>query len=121
MAILGPDIGIDTTTGDLKFVDGDLQLVVDPVQAIRIRLLTILGEWFLDPTIGIPYFTNIFVKNPNLDLIRSIFTNEIINTPGVLEVTQMTLDYDVNTRSLTVNWAANTDEDELSDILEVTI
>ena len=110
---LGPDILLDHATGDLDFVDGDLVLSSDVRQATTIRLLTFLGEWFLDTTRGLPYLTDIFGKPLRPELVRSLYRNEIVNTPGVDEVLVITLDFDTTTRKLDVSWTATDDDSEI--------
>jgi hypothetical protein len=71
-------------------------------QLVAQRLKTFYGEWFLNNSIGIPYFQKILEKNPNPATIEAIFTKEIIDTDGVLEITSMDLDIDNSLRSLAV-------------------
>jgi len=69
---------------------------------IRQRLLTNLrtfqGEWFLDTTIGVPYFQEIFIKNPNPETVASFIKNEILNTEGVDDIASFSIDYDAASR-----------------------
>ena len=53
------DLKLDTTTHDLVIENYDLVLVdgIDLVrQAIKQRLLLVSEEWFLDDTIGVPWY-----------------------------------------------------------------
>lgn len=63
------------------------------VEAIRLRLLArlqfFLGEWFLDTRQGMPYFQAVFIKNPELTLIQSIFRRAILSTPGVSSIIRL--------------------------------
>lgn len=97
--------------GDLALVDGDLQLV-SGVEAIRqdaqLRLRFIRGEWFLDPTVGVPYFQDVFVKNPDLARIRAVLIDELRRTPGIVEVPELTVTLDSATRRLTGTFRAVT-------------
>ena len=119
--ILGPDILLNDSTHDLLFEDGDLVFGVDVAQAVKINLLTFAGEWFLDPSLGVPYVASIFKKTPNLDLIRTLLQEVIISTPGVGAITEFTLDFNETTRDLSVVWKATTDESEIGDVLQVSI
>lgn len=116
MAILGPDVLLDTTTHDLNFVDADLVLSADVAQAVKINLLFVQGDWFLNRSAGLPYFEKIFVKTPNLDHVAAIFRRAIVDTPGVGEIIRFVIDFDANTRTLTLDWAANTDDEEIGDV-----
>ncbi len=98
-------LGVD---GDLEMNKmGDLQLTMkgDAVrQYVQQRLRTFLGEWFLDLDVGVPYFQDILVKNPNINQIDGIFKNIILTTPGVVELLSFTMDFDQTVRSLTVEF-----------------
>lgn len=74
-------------------------------QLLKERLQTFLGEWFLDIEIGIPYFQDILKKNVSLNTIANIFKNEILQTPGVIELEKFDLDYNENTRELSLSFA----------------
>ncbi len=89
------DIALDLTPtsptfNDLLIVNGNLVLV-DGVGAIqqhvvqRIRIF--LGEWFMDNTIGIPFFDQVLIKNPDQSKIDAIFQNVILGTPGMEQLT----------------------------------
>jgi hypothetical protein len=97
--------------------DGDLILVEDLdsiVQHLTIRLQFFLGEWFLDERIGFPYFEEVLRKAPDLNVVRSLFRDAILTTPGVLAVTELNLDYDGTTRTLSVSFRAATTEGPLT-------
>lgn len=92
-------------SGDLAIVNGDFALVSgvdETVQFIKQRLRLFLAEWFLDETLGLPYFDDVFIKNPNPAALDSIFKKYIINLPGVQELTAFSLDFDPATRNLTI-------------------
>ena len=44
---------------------GDISITDSVRQAIRVRLRWFFQEWRLGPEIGIPYYEEILVKNPN--------------------------------------------------------
>lgn len=56
------------------------------LQRIKVRFRFFLGEWFLDQRLGIPYYRDILVKNPDTLLITSIFRKALLMTPGVRSV-----------------------------------
>lgn len=84
-------------TGDLLLttVNGGktLTLVTDKVQwaaqKLTNRFLFFLGEWFLDTTQGLPYFQQIAVKNPNLRVLKQIFTKVILSTPPIVSINSL--------------------------------
>jgi hypothetical protein len=101
---------LDAVTGDLSL---PLKEVTDPLgsiaQAVRIRLQFFLGEWFLDLSVGVPYFEQILIKNPDVRNVQGLIRKEILATPGVLSLLALKLVYDSAGRELTVTYTANTD------------
>lgn len=95
---------IDLSTGDIQLTSG-LEAIA---QALRIRLKFFKGEWFLSPDVGMPYFEKIFVKNPSVQLINSIFRKAILACPGVKDVKDIVPNYDPNTRKLSLSFSATT-------------
>lgn len=68
---------------NLKLTEDNLESVA---QKIKIRLLRYFGEWFLDNTVGVPYFQEILKKGTSKDYIDTLFIDEISNTVGVRRV-----------------------------------
>lgn len=110
------DLALDTnpdspTFNDVQVVNGDL-LLVDGKAAIKQhviqRLRIFLGEWFLDNTIGLPFFDQILVKNPDKSKIDAIILNTILGTPGIQQVSTYSVDSDFTRRMLRVNFEAMT-------------
>lgn len=98
--------------GDIKVVEGDVLLTtgVDAIrQHLEIRLQTFLGEWFLDQRIGVPYFEDVFKKNPDLTVLNAVFTKAILDTPGVNSLGSLSFDLQSG-RQLAITFSAVTDE-----------
>jgi hypothetical protein len=77
---------LQTQNGDLDFTQGlrlTTTLAQFVAQRVRSRLLFFLGEWFLDTRQGVPYFLQVFVSNPDIPLVTSLFRRVIEETPGV--------------------------------------
>jgi len=105
------DLALDDTTWDLYLEDRDLAFVsgIDAIkQNLKQRLQTFKGENEFDTQAGMPYFQDIFKKNPDPILIRSAFVNAIVGTPGVIELSDIEFDLDQSTRELTVTFRAIT-------------
>lgn len=105
------DLLLDLVEHDLVITNYDLTLVsgADQVrQAVKMRLLTIFSEWFLDTRVGIHYFDVVCTKNPDPSLIDSIMKATIIETPGIKELLSYTSELDKVHRSLTITFEANT-------------
>lgn len=110
------DIALDVD-GDLDISAGDLVLVSDAdavLQAVRIRLQFFKGEWYLDESAGLPYFQDILVKNPDMNVLQFLFRKAILETPGITTVNALTLSFDSAARSLSVSYRASSDVGELS-------
>ena len=112
----------DPTTGDLVFTNNQLTFVdgADQVkQSIIQRFRTFAGEWFLDTSLGIPYFQNVLVKNPNLTLIESYFKNELWAVPGVLSIITFSLNFDPVARTISISCSVQSSAGPIQ--VEVTI
>ncbi len=104
---------IDNTTGDLAITDNKFTFnsgVESIRQHLQIRLRIALGEWFLDETIGVPYFQDIFKKNPNYVNVTEAFKTTILETPGVVELLEFNYEYDNTDRLFSLTFKALTDE-----------
>jgi hypothetical protein len=119
------DIAIDPSTGDLDLSTNNLRFVdgADAVaQHLRIRLRFFKGEWFYDTRVGFPYYSQVFVKNPNLAAIQTTYRRAILSTPGVETLDRIDLALDGQTRELTLSFSAKlAGEDYARDFTEVFI
>jgi len=96
--------------GDIFLTDDcDIQITDSVVQAVRTRILWLLGEWRFYPEAGMPYFEEVFVKAPDIDLLRSIIRTETMKVEEVVDVTDIRIV--VKDRKATVNLRIVTDED----------
>jgi hypothetical protein len=73
-------------------------------QKVSISLQLVLGEWFLNTAEGVPYYEQIFVKNPSPGKITSIFRRAILAVPGMLSVQTITVDFNRSTRAVSVSF-----------------
>lgn len=98
------------TTGLAQLASGGYPVVVEGIQQIRQRIAARLkffqGEWFIDLRQGVPYRQYVFVANPNLAVIRSLFRRVILGTPGVVKLPTLKLALDRPTRTLGVAFEA---------------
>lgn len=100
---------------DLAIVAHELVLVTDDeaiAQQLRTRLKFFLGEHFLNVSLGLPFYREILKKNPNLNLVRSIFREAILTTPGVVSVEELFLEINGATRTLEISFKARIDTGE---------
>ena len=94
---------------NLQFSNLDLAFTPDfPTyvsQKLRIILEMIEGEYFLDSTLGIPWFSKVMVKNPNVDAISSVFKAAIMGEGDVSEINSFSLQIDRANRNLQINFS----------------
>lgn len=109
------DFGLDA--GGDEYADATGLAMVGDLDGIRqqvmLRLGFFKGEWFIDEDLGIPWYEEILVKNPNLIRIREIFREAILSVTGIKELTFLDLLFDPPARTLTVTFRASTDLGEL--------
>lgn len=119
-----------TDTKDLRFT---IDIVEYTVQKIEKVLSVVLGEWYLNRTIGLPYIAqnnndrddrtkNIFVKNPDLAFINGQFTIAIVNISTIDRLISLNSELDTNTRTLNVEFEALlTNGDVLQDTVNIGV
>ena len=106
------DIALHANDHDILIKDGDLLLIDNAervAQQIKVKLLTFLGEWFLDTTWGVPYLEYILVKQPNQELIKQILSEQILSVDDVKSLNALELDYQVKVRTLIINYEVSTE------------
>ncbi len=84
--------------GQIHWWDGDEA----HLQKVIVLLKFVKGEWFLNTEEGVPYFTHVFVHNPNLRSVRALFKQALLAAPGALSVPVLTLDFDRASRSIAI-------------------
>lgn len=109
--------------GDLLVTNNSLTLTegAEAVkQHLQSRLRTFLGEWFLDTSIGVPWYQEVLVKQPSFQVVQSVLKSIIVDTPGILELTLFEFDYD-DSRELTLEIEALTSDGpiDFTQIIEV--
>lgn len=106
------DIALHANDHDILIKDEDFLLIDNAervAQQIKVKLLTFLGEWFLDNTWGVPYLEYILVKQPNQDLIKQILSEQILSVDDVKSLNALELDYQVKVRTLIINYEVSTE------------
>lgn len=121
------DISLDTsraspTFGDLRVVSGDLVLTSDAnalgsqyvLQNILQRLRLFYGEWFLNKRIGVRYYQVVLLKSPNRSLVDAEFQKTILQTPGVMRLTQWSINFAPATRTISIGFRCGTAAGDIS-------
>jgi len=119
---------------DIRFVAGDIALSRGSTgntaevtlatgseavaQHLEFRLRHFLGEWELNTLEGIPFFRDVFVKAPDLGLVRDIFRQVIIETPGVASVETISVTIDTATRTAALTFRCTFDDGAVLDFTD---
>ena len=83
--------------------NGSLAVVRDTEavgQHVRQRLMTYLGEWFLDRFVGVPWIRDIVGHGYDPVMAESVLKAEILDTDGVTEINSFSVRFDNSTRGL---------------------
>jgi len=117
------DLKLDETTDDIEVIDNDVSLtsgLESKRQHLMIRISTFLGEWFLDTSLGVPYYRDILLKNPNFLSVSAAFKTVILDTPGILELLEFELEF-VASRVLNFDFKCLSEDGEIdfSSLIEV--
>lgn len=107
------DLFLDDS-GSIVLITGDEAIV----QQLSIRFKFALGEWFLDIRIGVPFFQEILVKNPNLTRVRGVYRQLILATPGIESIEEFSLTLDTATRTLSLSFLARKTDGEILEFNE---
>lgn len=77
-------------------------------QNLSQKLRFFYAEWFLDKRLGIPYFEQILIKRWDPVVVDAIFKNEILITPGILELLSFLIDFEPSTRIMALSFQSRT-------------
>lgn len=115
------DILLDSK-GDLYVSpEGDIALGNSVAQKIRIRLLWFEGEWKWDVDEGLPYMSDLFIKNPDVDTFEGIVRSKIFEVDEVTDVREVLVDYDRQTRIATIRYTALTDYETIKEEVKLNV
>lgn len=96
--------------GDIEIEDGAPK-IIEGAQAVRQKLSVKfkfwLGEWFANTKEGIPYRRDVFIANPNLDVIAQVFIRVLRSEREVAQIHRFDLDFDRTERLLTFNFTVS--------------
>lgn len=107
------DILLDES-GDIRLNEyEDATLTGSVIQDINVHLRWFLAEWPFDESMGVDWFGDVFVKNPDTDQISRMIRSEIAGINGIQSVEEVTVQVDNATRTAVIQWAAKTTEEVL--------
>jgi hypothetical protein len=103
---------------DIQLKNGDLELVSDGlevVQAAKIAILFIRGDWFLNLLEGLPWFTEMFNTQVSFTTKRDYIKEAILNTYGVTRIDSFNFGPDNSERKANISFKVLTDFDTTED------
>lgn len=100
-----------TATGDIAYGQGSANYLVDSraavAQEVQTTLLLFQGEWFLDITAGVPWFTQVAGVG-TIPIYDQVIKQAIQGVQGVTAIVNYSSILDRVTRALTVTATINT-------------
>lgn len=119
------DILISPETNDAFFVNGQTPVTyenkVTVAQKLKIKLQTFKGEWFLDETIGLPYFQTILTRGVSKNTIDTLFQEQILSEPDVLEIVEFNSIIDVQTRTYQLSFKVRTNQNQITNYIDILL
>ncbi|MGG7074320.1 hypothetical protein U5B43_08730 [Campylobacter sp. 9BO] len=67
-------------------------------QNVKIAVLTLFGDWFLNLDDGVKWFRYL-AKNPNISELQAELKNAVLNVSGVSVLEQLSVHFDANERT----------------------
>lgn len=113
------DILLDGNGDLLVTSQGNIALENSVAQKIRIRLLWFEGEWRWNTELGLPYFTNLLIKNPDTDYFESVVRETIFDVDEVTDVKNVQITYDSKTRDAVIKYVALTDYETIKEEVRI--
>ncbi len=99
------DLALNTDR-DLLIENDDLEIIegLDEIaQDLDTRLNFWKGEWFLDTRLGVPWLEKVLGQKPRLPVVKNVIRNVALDTPGVIAITDLTLEYESAVRTLSIS------------------
>ena len=78
------------------------------IQRNKTRLLFIEGEWTYDPSLGVPWFTEMFAADTSYEVKRQNIVDTTQETEGVSELLEFKFEIDLTERGALVEYRAAT-------------
>jgi len=72
---------------------------------INAALWQFLGQWIYDRRQGVDYLNEVFVNNPDTEVLANLFRLTLISIPQVQAVESATVRFDSAAKDLYVDWA----------------
>lgn len=86
-------------------------------QNVKSRLLTLLGEWQQDKSLGLPWFEGLLGKHVREADIQLAVSNIISRTNNVLYVIKVNVEAEYSTRKVNISFVAESTYGQIKDSL----
>ncbi|WAB58092.1 hypothetical protein [Pseudomonas phage vB_PaeM_RP13] len=110
------DLLLDENSHDIVFVNGQTPVTQGQVQIVaqrlKIKLWTLLGEWFLNLDVGVPYRQRILTKVAHKATVDIIFQRLLAEDEGVKEILEYRSEYNAPARRFTLEFKVRTYSNE---------
>ena len=113
------DILLDSEGDIFVSETADISVKQSIRQEVKILLRWFFAEWRFGPELGLPYFEEVFIKNPDTTAIARIVRSEAAKADGVKEIRGVKVTVDRKTREAVIKFTIITDYGSLME--EVTI
>jgi hypothetical protein len=104
------DLSLTAGGRDIAFTDGRQKIL----QNLKTRFGIFRRSWRYDLNKGIPYFDDILVAGPRLEVVRRHFYTTIKETPGVTSVFRVDIRIDRETGTLYVDFACSAEGETIT-------
>jgi photosystem II stability/assembly factor-like uncharacterized protein len=91
----------------LVLPNGRAETTESLAQRVDIRLRTFIGEHWLNPELGVPWFEEFLRKAPDLAACRQILVAVLQDVPGVVSVDSLTVTLDKSPRQMRVSFVVS--------------
>jgi len=96
--------------GHMRYTKSELEFIA---QKVRHELSLFLGEWFMDPGMGLPYIQGKIKKSEHRAILESAIRAKLISIEEVKNIIEFTPRYDKGERLLEVSFALDTKAGQL--------
>lgn len=105
------DIFLDSTGNIARRDDSTKDRLGDLIcQRVRHRLQTFQGECYLDRSVGVPYFSEVLKKNPDLRRVKALLVATINGVEGIKKIIDFSVSFSARTREYKVIFKAEADD-----------
>ena len=109
---MAKDLALDQSTWDIYLDETNdwvwVEGAAEVAQRVAVALKAHEGEWLFDTDAGLPYRSEIMVRNPDIPRLTGLIRALIVSVDGVDSIRQLRLDYAGSARTLAVTGSITT-------------